>query len=36
MAPIKIIMTAGIGLMLLQQLAIFFKDLARLLGRALE
>ena len=36
MAPIKIIMPAGIGLMLLQQLAIFFKDLARLLGRALE
>lgn len=36
MAPVKLIMTAGIGLMLLQQLAIFFKDLARLLGRAME
>lgn len=36
MAPIKIVMTAGIGIMLLQQLAIFLKDLARLLGRAME
>jgi TRAP-type C4-dicarboxylate transport system permease small subunit len=36
MAPIKIIMTVGIGLMLLQIVAIFFKDLARLLGRPIE
>ena len=36
MAPIKIIMTVGIGLMLLQILAIFFKDLARLLRRSIE
>lgn len=33
MAPIKIIMTVGIGLMLLQIVAIFFKDLAKVLGR---
>lgn len=33
MAPIKMIMTAGIILMLLQAISIFFKDLARYLGR---
>jgi TRAP-type C4-dicarboxylate transport system permease small subunit len=33
MAPVKMVMTAGIGLMLLQHLAVFFKDLARLLDR---
>jgi TRAP-type C4-dicarboxylate transport system permease small subunit len=33
MAPIKIIMTAGIVLMLLQAISIFFKDLARFMGR---
>ncbi len=32
MAPIKIIMTFGIALMLLQAIAIFFKDLARIRG----
>jgi len=32
MAPIKIIMTVGIVLMLLQAVAIFFKDLARFRG----
>ena len=31
--PIKTIMTFGIGLMLLQSIAIFFKDLAKVLGR---
>ena len=31
--PIKSIMTFGIGLMLLQSIAIFFKDLAKVLGR---
>lgn len=36
MAPVKMVMTAGIGLMFLQHLAIFFRDLARLLGRAME
>lgn len=36
MAPIKIIMTAGIGLMLMQIIALFFKDLAKALGRAIE
>ena len=36
MAPIKIIMTIGIGLMLLQIIAIFFKDLAKALGRSIE
>lgn len=35
MAPIKIIMCIGIALMLLQTLAIFFKDLAIALGRPL-
>jgi TRAP-type mannitol/chloroaromatic compound transport system permease small subunit len=33
MAPIKIIMTVGIALMLLQAISIFFKDLARALDR---
>jgi len=33
MAPIKIIMTFGIALMLLQAVAIFFKDLARVKGK---
>ena len=32
MAPIKIIMTFGIGLMLLQAIATFFRDLARARG----
>ena len=32
LAPIKIIMTFGIGLMLLQAIATFFKDLARVRG----
>lgn len=32
MAPIKIIMTVGIALMLLQAVAMFFKDLARFRG----
>lgn len=36
MAPIKIIMTVGIGIMLLQVVAIFLKDLAKALGRSLE
>ena len=31
--PIKSIMTFGILLMLLQSIAIFFKDLAKVLGR---
>ena len=31
--PIKSIMTFGIGLMLLQSIAIFFKDLAKVLDR---
>ena len=35
MAPIKIIMTFGIFLMLLQTIAFFFRDLARLRGREL-
>ena len=35
MAPIKIIMCIGIALMLLQTMAIFFKDLAIALGRPL-
>ena len=34
--PIKSIMTFGIGLMLLQSIAIFFKDLAKVLGREIE
>ena len=33
MAPIKIIMTAGILLMLLQAVAVFFKDVARATGK---
>jgi TRAP-type mannitol/chloroaromatic compound transport system permease small subunit len=33
MWPIKLTMTAGIGLMLLQTVSIFFKDLARFIGR---
>ena len=36
MAPIKIIMTFGIALMLLQAIATFFKDLARARGRSLD
>lgn len=35
LAPIKIIMTFGVLLMLLQAVAIFFKDLARLRGESL-
>lgn len=33
MAPIKIIMTVGIVLMLLQAIAIFFRDLAKVTGK---
>ncbi|WP_017939740.1 TRAP transporter small permease subunit [Zestomonas thermotolerans] len=36
MAPIKIVMTLGVGLMLLQALAIFFTDLAAAKGERLE
>lgn len=36
MAPVKIVMTAGIGLMFLQHLAVVLRDLARLSGRILE
>jgi TRAP-type mannitol/chloroaromatic compound transport system permease small subunit len=36
MAPIKIIMVIGIVLMLLQSVAIFFRDLARVTDRELE
>lgn len=36
MAPIKIIMTTGIFLMLLQAISIFFKDLARVMGDPLD
>ncbi len=36
MAPVKMVMTVGIGFMLLQHLAVFFRDLAKLLGRAME
>lgn len=36
MAPIKIIMTLGIFLMLLQVIATFFKDLAKARGKDLE
>jgi TRAP-type mannitol/chloroaromatic compound transport system permease small subunit len=36
MAPIKIIMTFGIALMLLQAIATFFKDLARAKGLTLD
>jgi TRAP-type mannitol/chloroaromatic compound transport system permease small subunit len=35
MAPIKIIMTVGIVLMLLQAIALFFRDLAKVTGREL-
>lgn len=35
LAPIKIIMTIGIALMLLQVIAVFFKDLARARGEPL-
>lgn len=35
LAPIKIIMTIGIALMLLQAIAVFFKDLARARGEPL-
>jgi TRAP-type mannitol/chloroaromatic compound transport system permease small subunit len=36
MAPIKLIMTFGLVLMLLQTVAFFFRDLARVRGRAIE
>jgi TRAP-type mannitol/chloroaromatic compound transport system permease small subunit len=36
MAPIKIIMTVGIALMLLQAIAILFRDIARVSGREME
>jgi TRAP-type mannitol/chloroaromatic compound transport system permease small subunit len=36
MWPIKAVMTVGIGLMLLQAVAVFFRDLARVTGRDLE
>lgn len=36
MAPIKIIMTFGIFMMLLQTLATFFRDLATALGKSIE
>ena len=36
MAPIKIVMTFGIFLMLLQTVAFFFRDLARVRGRPIE
>ena len=36
MAPIKIVMTFGIFLMLLQAIAIFFKDLAAVRGKSLS
>lgn len=35
LAPIKIIMTIGIALMLLQAIAVFFKDLAKARGKPL-
>lgn len=35
LAPIKIVMTAGIALVLLQAIAMFFKDLAVVTGRSL-
>jgi TRAP-type mannitol/chloroaromatic compound transport system permease small subunit len=35
LAPIKIIMTIGIALMLLQAIAVFFKDLARARGETM-
>lgn len=34
--PVKAIMTVGVGLMLLQAVAIFFRDLARYTGRDVE
>jgi hypothetical protein len=36
MAPIKIIMSIGIGLMFFQTLAVFFRDLARATGRSIK
>ncbi len=36
MAPIKIVMCVGIVLMLLQAVAVFFKDLARARGRPID
>ena len=36
MIPIKIIMTCGIALMLLQSFSIFFKDLAKARGKELS
>jgi TRAP-type C4-dicarboxylate transport system permease small subunit len=36
MAPIKIIMTIGIGMMFFQTLAVFFRDLARATGRSIK
>lgn len=36
MAPIKIVMTFGIFLMLLQAISVFFKDLARVRGAPLD
>ncbi|HXV41010.1 MAG TPA: TRAP transporter small permease subunit [Steroidobacteraceae bacterium] len=36
MAPIKIIMTVGIALMLLQAIAIFCRDIAKVSGREME
>ncbi len=36
MAPIKIVMTFGIALMLLQAIAVFFRDLARARGLSLD
>lgn len=36
LAPIKIIMTIGIVLMLLQVIAAFFRDLAKVLGKAIS
>ena len=35
MAPIKIIMTIGVALMLLQAIGTFFKDLAKARGETL-
>jgi hypothetical protein len=36
LAPIKIIMSLGIALMLLQVISVFFKDLAKARGEPLE
>ncbi|NJN40770.1 MAG: TRAP transporter small permease subunit [Gammaproteobacteria bacterium] len=36
MAPVKIVMCVGIALMLLQAVAVFFRDLAEVTGRAIE